>query len=233
MTEQKNQVTRAAPEQSNDYRVVVFGAGGVGKSSLVLRFIKGTFRESYIPTIEDTYRQVISCNKNICTLQITDTTGSHQFPAMQRLSISKGHAFILVYSVCSKQSLEELRPIWALIKELKGADIPNIPVMLVGNKCDETAELREVSQAEGQAQATTWSISFMETSAKTNHNVTELFQELLNMEKTRTVSLQLDTKKQKKQKKEKKSKDTNGSIPENGDAGASASGGAKEKCLVM
>ncbi|XP_041675053.1 GTP-binding protein Di-Ras2 [Drosophila eugracilis] len=233
MTEQKNQVTRAAPEQSNDYRVVVFGAGGVGKSSLVLRFIKGTFRESYIPTIEDTYRQVISCNKNICTLQITDTTGSHQFPAMQRLSISKGHAFILVYSVCSKQSLEELRPIWALIKELKGADIPNIPVMLVGNKCDETAELREVSQAEGQAQATTWSISFMETSAKTNHNVTELFQELLNMEKTRTVSLQLDTKKQKKQKKEKKSKDTNGTIPENGDAGASASGGAKEKCRVM
>lgn len=91
----------------------------------------------------------------------------------------------------------------------------------------------QVSQAEGQAQATTWSISFMETSAKTNHNVTELFQELLNMEKTRTVSLQLDTKKQKKQKKEKKSKDTNGSIPENGDAGASASGGAKEKCRVM
>lgn len=46
------------PEQSNDYRVVVFGAGGVGKSSLVLRFVKGTFRESYIPTVEDTYRQV-------------------------------------------------------------------------------------------------------------------------------------------------------------------------------
>ncbi|CAH0381362.1 unnamed protein product [Bemisia tabaci] len=45
------------PEQSNDYRVVVFGAGGVGKSSLVLRFIKGNFREDYIPTIEDTYIQ--------------------------------------------------------------------------------------------------------------------------------------------------------------------------------
>lgn len=57
-TEQKNQLTRAMPEQSNDYRVVVFGAGGVGKSSLVLRFIRGTFRETYIPTIEDTYRQV-------------------------------------------------------------------------------------------------------------------------------------------------------------------------------
>ncbi|KFM63346.1 GTP-binding protein Di-Ras2, partial [Stegodyphus mimosarum] len=38
------------PEQSNDYRVVVFGAGGVGKSSLVLRFVKGSFCEMYIPT---------------------------------------------------------------------------------------------------------------------------------------------------------------------------------------
>lgn len=88
--------------------------------------------------------QVISCNKNICTLQITDTTGSHQFPAMQRLSISKGHAFILVCSVSSRQSLEELKPIWELIKEIKGPDLSQIPIMLVGNKCDESAELREV-----------------------------------------------------------------------------------------
>lgn len=53
------------PEQSNDYRVAVFGAGGVGKSSLVLRFVRGTFRENYVPTIEDTYRQVISSNKQV------------------------------------------------------------------------------------------------------------------------------------------------------------------------
>ncbi|CAG9830046.1 unnamed protein product [Diabrotica balteata] len=182
------------PEQSNDYRVVVFGAGGVGKSSLVLRFVKGTFRESYIPTIEDTYRQVISCNKNICTLQITDTTGSHQFPAMQRLSISKGHAFILVYSVCSRQSLEELRPIFEVIRELKGPDLSQIPIMLTGNKCDESAELREVTTSEGQAQAAEWGVSFMETSAKTNHNVKQLFQELLNLEKSRNVSLQIGGK---------------------------------------
>lgn len=48
------------PEQPNDYRVAVFGASGVGKSSLVLRFVKGTFREAYVPTIEDTFRQVRS-----------------------------------------------------------------------------------------------------------------------------------------------------------------------------
>lgn len=45
------------PEHTSDYRIAVFGAGGVGKSSIVLRFIKGTFNENYIPTIEDTFRQ--------------------------------------------------------------------------------------------------------------------------------------------------------------------------------
>lgn len=192
------------PEQSNDYRVVVFGAGGVGKSSLVLRFVKGTFRESYIPTIEDTYRQVISCDKSICTLQITDTTGSHQFPAMQRLSITKGHAFILVYSITSKQSLEELKPIFEQICLIKG-DIENIPIMLVGNKNDETNG-REVESGDGEAVAKRWKCAFMETSAKTNHNVKELFQELLNLEKRRTVSLQIDGKKSKQQKRAEKLK---------------------------
>ena len=88
--------------------------------------------------------QVISCNKNVCTLQITDTTGSHQFPAMQRLSITKGHAFILVFSVTSRQSIEELKPIWEMIRSIKG-NLDDVPMILVGNKCDET-ENRELSQ---------------------------------------------------------------------------------------
>lgn len=81
-----------------------------------------------------------------------------------------------MYSVSSRQSLEELKPIWQTIKEIKGAELPNIPVMLAGNKCDESPEIREVSASEGQAQAQAWGVSFMETSAKTNHNVTQLFQ---------------------------------------------------------
>jgi small GTP-binding protein len=142
--------------------VVVFGSAGVGKSSLVVRFVRGTFKDTYVPTIEDNYRQVISNNKLVCTLQITDTTGSHQFPAMQRLNIQKGHAFILVYSITSRQSLDELKPIYKDICELKGANgLRTAPMMLVGNKCDENSS-RDVSTVAGERLSQEWGCAFME-----------------------------------------------------------------------
>jgi DIRAS family GTP-binding Ras-like protein 2 len=194
------------PEQSNDYRVVVFGAAGVGKSSLVTRFIRGTYRDSYIPTIEDTYRQVISCNKNVCTLQITDTTGSHHFPAMQRLNINKGHAFFLVYSIASKESLEELIPIYRQIIEVKAGE-ENIPILLVGNKCDDGLT-REVSSdfVIDLINKVMKGCAFIETSAKTSFNVYEAFQQLLSLDKNRNISLKMDLKKSRSQLRKEKLK---------------------------
>ncbi|EFX68411.1 hypothetical protein DAPPUDRAFT_63150 [Daphnia pulex] len=175
-------------EQTNDYRVVVVGGAATGKSSLVLRFVRDTFNERHIPTVEDVYCQVVSCNKNsVCNLQIVDTTGSYQFPAMLRLNISKAHAFIMAYSVTSRQSLEELRPTWENILEIKGS-MENVPLMLVGNKCDET-DARELTAKEGEEQARQWSSHFMETSAKTNYKVKELFQGLLSLDKDRNMTI--------------------------------------------
>src|SRR5690242_11203969 len=72
-------------------------------------------------------------------LSIIDTTGSHQFPAMQRLAMQRGNAFLLVYSVASRQSLEDLGPIVRTLKEVKGEQqMADVPVMLIGNKVDET-----------------------------------------------------------------------------------------------
>lgn len=120
---------------------------------------------------------------------------------MQRLSISKGHAFILVYGVTNRQSFDELRPIWNEISTIRGTDLASIPVMLVGNKCDESASQREVTTSEGQALAKAWKCGgFMETSAKTDHNVKELFQELLQLERRRTMTLQPDSRKSNAQK---------------------------------
>jgi len=185
-TAPSNEVSTGA---ERDYRVAIFGAGGVGKSAIVIRFVNKMFNDSYTPTIEDTYQQEISCNqKNVCTLQIIDTTGTHQFPAMQKLSMSKGQAFIIVYSITSKQSLEELGPIVLALKEAKGEQISDTPIMLVGNKKDDYQK-REVSTEAGTKLAERWGCGFIETSAKNNENITELFQNLLGLEKRRQLAL--------------------------------------------
>ncbi|CAF1468470.1 unnamed protein product, partial [Didymodactylos carnosus] len=164
------------------------------KTSCVLRFVKGQFRDNYIPTVEDTYRQVVNCNKQITTLQITDTTGTHSFPAMQRLSIQKGHAFMLLYSITSKQTLEDLKPIYQQIREIKGEQnqLPqDVPIMLIGCKSDETA-CREVSESIGKFLSQHWQCAFMETSAKQNLNIREAFQELLKLDKKRQFNFNVD-----------------------------------------
>ena len=199
------QRVRVIQDQNNDYRMVVFGAGGVGKSSLVGRFVCDSFRDSYVPTVEDTYRKVISANKQVCTLQIIDTSGSHQFPAMRRLNMSSGHAFLLVYSVTSKQTMHELKPIIEELRANKGGSIEGVPIMLVGNKTDEEGK-REVRTEIGVELAKMWKVGFVETSAKTNQNVKELFQELLQMEKKRNMSLNTDKQKTKSQLRREKLK---------------------------
>ncbi|XP_062849763.1 GTP-binding protein Di-Ras1b [Trichomycterus rosablanca] len=175
------------PERSGDYRVVLFGSGAVGKTSLVLRFVKETFHDSYNPTVEDTYWQVIGCERSVCMLHITDTSGSYQFPAMQRLNISKSDAFILVYSVTSRRSLEELKPVHQQVVAIRG-NVEQVPIMLVGNKSDDES-LREVQAEDGAAEAQAWKCGFIETSAKNQQKVTELFQELLKLEKKRNLTL--------------------------------------------
>jgi len=98
----------------------------------------------------------------VFTLSITDTTGSHQFPAMQRLNIQKGHAFILVYSVTSLKTLEDLRSVYKEIVEIKcQGENRIIPMILVGNKCDDTAA-RVVTTHTGDGMAEQMNCAFIE-----------------------------------------------------------------------
>ena len=110
---------------------------------------------------------------------------------MQRLSIQKGHAFILVYSITSKQTFEDLKPIYQQIREIKAEQHSETPILLMGCKLDEAA-CREVTESLGKQLANHWSCSWIETSAKNNTNIREAFQELLKLDKKRQFNFNVD-----------------------------------------
>merc|ERR1712154_443846 len=101
-------------------------------------------------------------------------------PPNQRLIVT-GNAFIMVFSISSRQSLEELKPVLELINEVKGS-LEGWPVLLVGNKCDEESGKRQVSTKTGEALEKMWKVKYLETSAKNNININELFEEIFKLE---------------------------------------------------
>lgn len=118
------------------------------------------------------------CDGIFHTVEILDTAGSHHFPAMRELSIRSSRAFVLVFSVDNEQSFYEVMAIWELIVKIKGR--PDVPVILVGNKVD-LDETRRVPHdvALTFTKESMHCCRYLETSAKYNVNVGQLFSELL------------------------------------------------------
>jgi len=179
----------------NEYKLVVFGCGGVGKSALTFRFIQDYFIPDPDPTIEDTYIKVIDYHGQQVTLKILDTAGFEQFTAMRDPYMKDGQGFLLVYSITSQSSLKELEDIRDQILMVKDAD--DAAIVLVGNKCDLENE-RIVSKDQGENTSKLWKCPFMETSAKNKTNVNEVFYEIIRQINIRA---NIETKKVKKQKK--------------------------------
>jgi len=156
------------------YYFVVMGAGGVGKSAITIQFISKQFEAKYDPTIEDRYQKVIDYREVPCFLEILDSAGQETFSAMRELYMKNGEGFILVFSITQKQSFVELEPIKQGIMKYNQDPV----LILVGNKLD-LASKREVPIEEGRARAAAWHCPFIESSAKDNLNITEIFHTLI------------------------------------------------------
>lgn len=118
------------------------GAAKVGKTSLISQFLYGTFTEKYKRTVEEMHHEEFCVSGVHLTLDILDTSGSYEFPAMRALSITSADAFILVYSIVDANTFEDVRLIRDQIIETKGTT--EVPIVVVGNKFDLANDKREV-----------------------------------------------------------------------------------------
>jgi Ras-related protein Rab-5C len=154
------------------FKLVLLGESSVGKSSLVLRFVKGQFHEFQESTIGAAFlTQTVQIDDTTVKFEIWDTAGQERYHSLAPMYYRGAQAAIVVYDITNKESFQKAQN-W--IKELQRQASPNIVIALAGNKLD-LAQRRDVSYEEAKAYADETSLLFMETSARTAANVMELF----------------------------------------------------------
>jgi len=132
--------------------------------------------DEYDPTIEDSYRKQCVIDDEVALLDVLDTAGQEEYSAMREQYMRTGEGFLLVYSITSRTSFEEITLFQQQILRVKDKDY--FPLVVVGNKCDLAVD-RQVSQEEGAALAKHFGCHFIETSAKARINVDEAFYDLV------------------------------------------------------
>jgi small GTP-binding protein len=156
------------------FKIALIGAASVGKTSLILRFVKNTFKSDLKSTIGTNFMiKPMMVDGVKIQLVIFDIGAQEQFLSMRSKYFQGSNASIAVYDIASLDSLHTL-PEWIMsLREVCG----NIPIMVVGNKID-LVEQRAVSRMDAEALATRFTCMHDEASAKTGDKVEGIFERI-------------------------------------------------------
>ncbi|XP_045150650.1 GTPase NRas-like [Echinops telfairi] len=136
-----------------EYKLVVAGAGGVGKSAPTIQLIQNHFVDEYDATIEDSYQKQVVIDGETCVLDILDTAGQEEYRAMRDQYKRTGEGFLCVFDINNSKSFAAINLDREQIKRVK--DSENVPMVVVGDKCDlptrtvDTKQARELAKSYG------------------------------------------------------------------------------------
>lgn len=155
------------------FKYIIIGDTGVGKSCLLLQFTDKRFQPVHDLTIgvEFGARMINSIDGKQIKLQIWDTAGQESFRSITRSYYRGAAGALLVYDITRRETFNHLAS-W--LEDARQHANPNMTIMLIGNKSD-LKERRAVSTEEGEQFAKEHGLIFLETSARTAHNVEEAF----------------------------------------------------------
>ncbi|KAK2722686.1 hypothetical protein QYM36_003016 [Artemia franciscana] len=164
------------PNKICQFKLVLLGESAVGKSSLVLRFVKGQFHEYQESTIGAAFlTQTVCLDDTTVKFEIWDTAGQERYHSLAPMYYRGAQAAIVVYDITNQETFTRAQN-W--IRELQRQASPNIVIALAGNKSD-LAQRRAVEFDEAKVFADEQGLLFMETSAKTAMNVNDIFMEIV------------------------------------------------------
>ena len=156
----------------SNYKIVVVGASGVGKTSIVQRLVDGTYSEEGQSTVGVEFKTyTVTTDSETAKFSIWDTAGQERFRSVSKAYFRGASGAVLCYSIDNQSSFAELDS-W--LNDLQSLAAPNAAILMIGNKADLANE-RQVTQEEAKDFAQRHGLEYLETSAKDGKNVSEAF----------------------------------------------------------
>jgi len=153
------------------FKLVFVGDSSVGKTSIISRFMYNHFDVDHDATIGiDFLAKTHTVDDKTVRLQLWDTAGQERFRSLIPSYIRDSSVAVVVYAINNRDTF---RSVDKWIEEVRTERDKDVLIILVGNKHD--LEERDVSKQEGKEKAEDFNARFIETSAKTGHNVEEMF----------------------------------------------------------
>ena len=159
------------------YKVIIIGDTSVGKSNILTRYIKDEFSLNTKSTVGVELGIKFLKIKNINTkIQIWDTAGQERYRAITSSYFKGSNGCFIVYDITNETSFDNIEK-W--YEQIQSETSKEIPIVLVGNKCDLENE-RKVPTEKAKEKAENLKCAFFETSALKGLNIDKIFEELVN-----------------------------------------------------
>lgn len=160
-------------------QVAVVGDGGVGKTSMIVRYIYDGFKSSYDPTLINNYTATVRLQDRVVEIDIADTAGQEDYRALRDRYIADADVMLVVFSLAESLSLQAAENLLEEIQLIR--DEEHFKFVLAGNKCDIDPSERQIVNADAEALAARYGGKFIETSARTNVGINEVFLEIARL----------------------------------------------------
>ena len=161
-----------------EYKLILIGEPGVGKTSIMSKFVSNEFQSIYSSTIGVEFKlKDIYVNNNQCAkLKIWDTCGQEKFRSITRQYFKNSDGVLLVFDLTNRETLKKLN-LW--LKDVKDNIGNDFFTFLIGNKTD--VKDRDITISEEAKQfANEKKINYYEVSAKTGSGVFNIFEKMAN-----------------------------------------------------
>ena len=197
--------------EEHNFKVVLVGETGVGKTSIISQFIDQVFEEELQTSTGGSFssKEIFFDNGKSLKLEIWDTAGQERYRSLTKIFYKNSSCAILVYDITKKQTFDELKNYW--IGQIKESAPKDIMLAIVGNK-EDLLDKEQVDENEARDFAKENNALFFSTSAKNSNAINQLFIDIGKKYTGWNSNAKIELNKENKEKNDNENKKINEEI---------------------